>query len=95
MPHKFYHGRTNRVWNDTKHVIGVEINMQHSRCIEEFRLRKVKNDDLKAEAKAKGAVIYTKRQSKGPKPGFIVEGVLVETGTLVPYNVINDLKGGY
>jgi large subunit ribosomal protein L21e len=28
MPHKFYHGRTGRVWNVTKRAIGVEINKQ-------------------------------------------------------------------
>ncbi|GFP82220.1 60S ribosomal protein l21-1 [Phtheirospermum japonicum] len=28
MPHKFYHGRTGRVWNVTKRSIGVEVNKQ-------------------------------------------------------------------
>ena len=28
MPHKFYHGRTGRVWNVTKRALGVEINKQ-------------------------------------------------------------------
>ncbi|CAL9091114.1 unnamed protein product [Musa textilis] len=28
MPHKFYHGRTGKVWNVTKRAIGVEINKQ-------------------------------------------------------------------
>lgn len=28
MPHKFYHGRTGRVWNITKRAIGVEVNKQ-------------------------------------------------------------------
>ncbi|KAM2685405.1 hypothetical protein EV1_046778 [Malus domestica] len=28
MPHKFYHGRTGRVWNVTKRAVGVEINKQ-------------------------------------------------------------------
>ncbi|KAB2608056.1 60S ribosomal protein L21-1 [Pyrus ussuriensis x Pyrus communis] len=113
MPHKFYHGRTGRVWNVTKRAIGVEINkqvgnriirkrihvrvehVQPSRCTEEFRLRKIKNDHLKAEAKAKGEVISTKRQPKGPKPGFRVEGAVMETVTPIPYDVVNDLKGGY
>ncbi|KAH6796163.1 hypothetical protein C2S51_037149 [Perilla frutescens var. frutescens] len=26
MPHKFYHGRTGRVWNVTKRAVGVEVN---------------------------------------------------------------------
>lgn len=72
--------------------------MEHvlpSRCTEEFRLRKVKNDQLKAEAKASGKVISTKRRPKGPKPGFMVEGTQLETVTPIPYDVVNDLKGGY
>ena len=32
MPHKFYHGRTGRVWNVTKRAIGVEINKQVDFC---------------------------------------------------------------
>ncbi|CAI0386006.1 unnamed protein product [Linum tenue] len=113
MPHKFYHGRTGRVWNVTKRAIGVEMNKQvgnriirkrihvriehvlPSRCTEELRLRKKKNDELKAEAKAKGEVISTKRQPEGPKPGFMVEGATLETVTPIPYDVTNDLKGGY
>ncbi|ONK57318.1 uncharacterized protein A4U43_C10F18840 [Asparagus officinalis] len=113
MPHKFYHGRTGKVWNVTKRAIGVEINkqvgnriirkrihvrvehVQPSRCTEDFRLRKIKNDKLKAEAKARGEVISTKRQPEGPKPGFMVEGATLETVTPIPYDVVNDLKGGY
>ena len=30
MPHKFYHGRTGKVWNVTKRAIGVEVNKQVS-----------------------------------------------------------------
>ncbi|XP_054799926.1 60S ribosomal protein L21-2-like [Prosopis cineraria] len=113
MPHKFYHGRTGRVWNVTKRAIGVEVNKQvgnriirkrihvrvehvmPSRCTEEFRLRKIQNDKKKAEAKARGEVISTKRQPVGPKPGFMVEGATLETVTPIPYDVVNDLKGGY
>jgi len=29
MPHKYYHGRTGRVWNITKRAIGVEVNKVH------------------------------------------------------------------
>ncbi|XP_062114105.1 large ribosomal subunit protein eL21x/eL21w-like [Humulus lupulus] len=113
MPHKFYHGQTRRVWNITKHAIGVEVNkqvgnciikkrihvrvehVQPSRCTEEFRNRKLRNDKLKAEAKLKGEAISTKRQPEGPKPGFMVEGAQLETVTPIPYDVVNDLKGGY
>ena len=30
MPHKFYHGRTGKVWNVTKRAMGVEVNKQAS-----------------------------------------------------------------
>lgn len=69
--------------------------LQQSRCTEEFRLRKKKNDELKTAAKARGEVISTKRQPEGPKPGFMVEGTQLETVTPIPYDVVNDLKGGY
>ncbi|KAL0927275.1 hypothetical protein M5K25_001438 [Dendrobium thyrsiflorum] len=69
--------------------------VQPSRCAEEFRLRKKKNDELKAEAKARGETISTKRQPEGPKPGFMLEGATLETVTPIPYDVVNDLKGGY
>ncbi|KAL5707348.1 Large ribosomal subunit protein eL21x/eL21w [Ranunculus cassubicifolius] len=113
MPHKFYHGRTGKVWNVTKRALGVEINkqvgnriirkrihvrvehVQPSRCREELKNRKKANDKLKAEAKARGEKISTKRQPEGPKPGFMVEGATLETVTPIPYDVVNDLKGGY
>lgn len=69
--------------------------MQPSRCHEEFLQRIKRNDALKVEAKARGEVISTKRQPKGPKPGFMVEGATLETVTPIPYDVVNDLKGGY
>ncbi|RWW76944.1 hypothetical protein BHE74_00014951 [Ensete ventricosum] len=62
---------------------------------EDFRSRVKKNDQLKAEAKSHGGVISTKQQPEGPKPGFMVEGATLETVTPIPYDVVNDLKGGY
>ncbi|RVW26425.1 60S ribosomal protein L21-1 [Vitis vinifera] len=69
--------------------------VQPSRCREEFKLRKIRNDESKAEAKKRGEKISTKRQPEGPKPGFMVEGATLETVTPIPYDVVNDLKGGY
>ncbi|KAL0452941.1 UNVERIFIED_CONTAM: 60S ribosomal protein L21-1 [Sesamum latifolium] len=69
--------------------------VQPSRCHEEILERIKKNDQLKAEAKAQGKIISTKRQPEGPKPGFMVEGATLETVTPIPYDVVNDLKGGY
>ncbi|KAK6921564.1 Ribosomal protein L21e [Dillenia turbinata] len=83
----------NRIIRKRVHV-RVE-HVQPSRCNEEFRQRKLTNDKLKAEAKARGEVISTKRQLQGPKPGFMVEGATLETVTPIPHDVVNDLKGGY
>jgi len=69
--------------------------VQPSRCAEDAILRRKNNDQLKVEAKARGEIISTKRQPEGPKPGFIVEGAVLETVTPIPYDVVNDLKGGY
>eukprot|EP00245_Coleochaete_scutata_P018805 TRINITY_DN995_c0_g2_i1.p1 TRINITY_DN995_c0_g2~~TRINITY_DN995_c0_g2_i1.p1 ORF type:complete len:182 (-),score=41.07 TRINITY_DN995_c0_g2_i1:190-684(-) len=66
-----------------------------SRCREEFEERRKRNDEKKRAAKAKGEKISTKRQPAGPKPGFVVEGATIETVTPIPYDVVNDLKGGY
>ena len=67
-----------------------------SRCREEFLERRTRNDKMKAEAKAAGeAPPKTKRQPAGPKPGFVVEGQTMHTVTPIPYDVVNDLKGGY
>ncbi|XLS96423.1 hypothetical protein HN51_039158, partial [Arachis hypogaea] len=75
----------------------IHVHVEHvmpSRCTE-FCLRKINNDKFKAEAKANGQKIITKRQPEGPKPGFMVEGATLETVTPIPYDVVNDLKGGY
>ncbi|KAL6983574.1 60S ribosomal protein L21A [Sarracenia purpurea var. burkii] len=69
--------------------------VQPSRCTEDFKLRKKRNDELKVEAKARGEIISTKRQPEGPKIGFMVGGATLETVTPIPYDVVNDLKGGY
>eukprot|EP00249_Psilotum_nudum_P008569 c21370_g3_i1 orf=437-1060(+) len=76
----------------------IHVRIEHvmpSRCREEFIERRKRNDFLKAEAKARGEKLSTKRQPEGPKPGFIVEGATLETVTPIPYDVVNDLKGGY
>lgn len=40
-------------------------------------------------------MVRLKRKPEGPKPGFKVEGATMETVTPIPYDVVNDLKGGY
>lgn len=96
----------NRWWNNSLYLqVGnriikkrIHVRVEHvqpSRCQEDFRSRVKKNDQLKAEANARGEIISTKRQPEGPKPGFMVEGATLETVTPIPYDVVNDLKGGY
>ncbi|CAI5984905.1 unnamed protein product [Closterium sp. NIES-65] len=41
------------------------------------------------------AVVGGKRKPLGPRPGFLVPGTTMETVTPIPYDVVNDLKGGY
>jgi large subunit ribosomal protein L21e len=70
--------------------------VQPSRCREEFLNRVKNNEVLKKEAKAKGEKAIIKRQPKGPRPGFLIaESAVLETVTPIPYDVVNDLKGGY
>ncbi|KAL9687525.1 hypothetical protein QQ045_031928 [Rhodiola kirilowii] len=61
-----------------------------TRCAEKIKERKKRDDKLKAEAKARGEVINTKRQLEGSKLGFMVEGATLEIVTQIPYDVVND-----
>ena len=69
--------------------------VQPSRCREEFLERRKSNDIKKAEAKARGETIDLKRQPAGPRSGFVLDSSTLETVTPIPYDVVNDLKGGY
>jgi large subunit ribosomal protein L21e len=69
--------------------------VQPSRCREDFLERRKMNDRLKAEAKARGEKVSTKRQPAGPKAGFVLDASTLQTVTPIPYDVVNDLKGGY
>ncbi|XP_024390796.1 large ribosomal subunit protein eL21x/eL21w [Physcomitrium patens] len=69
--------------------------VQPSRCREEFLERRKSNDIKKAEAKAKGETVNLKRQPAGPRDGFVLDSSTLETVTPIPYDVVNDLKGGY
>ncbi|GAQ78141.1 60S ribosomal protein L21 [Klebsormidium nitens] len=76
----------------------IHVRIEHvkpSRCHEDFLERRKKNDQLKAEAKKRGESLHVRRQPAGPKPGFLVEKADIETVTPIPYDVVNDLKGGY
>lgn len=69
--------------------------VQPSRCREEFLERRKSNDIKKAEAKKRGETVDLKRQPAGPRPGFVLDSSTLETVTPIPYDVVNDLKGGY
>lgn len=69
--------------------------VQPSRCREEFLERRKSNDIKKAEAKARGETVDLKRQPAGPRAGFVLDSSTLETVTPIPYDVVNDLKGGY
>ena len=109
MPHKYYHGKTGRVWNVTKRAVGVEllkqvngryirkrlhVRIEHvnpSRCHEDFLQRVKTNDEAKHAAKVAGKELAVpKRQPKGPRDGFILENVEMETITAVPYDILKE-----
>eukprot|EP00794_Sanderia_malayensis_P007349 gene7348-8168_t len=59
MPHKYYHGKTGRVFNVTKRACGVIVNKKLGRVKE--------NEVKKREAKAKGIKVDCKRQPVPPR----------------------------
>lgn len=66
--------------------------VQLSRCREEFLKRRASNDLKKAEAKQRGEKIKDalKRQPKGPREGFMVKNVKMETITAIPYDIVKE-----
>lgn len=73
MPHKFYHGRTGRIWNITKRALGVEVNKQvgnriirkriHVR-VEHVRPSRCREDFLKRREENDKARIAAKKAGK-------------------------------
>eukprot|EP01027_Heterolobosea_sp_BB2_P020418 GEZU01029134.1.p2 GENE.GEZU01029134.1~~GEZU01029134.1.p2 ORF type:complete len:156 (+),score=55.34 GEZU01029134.1:90-557(+) len=97
MPHKFYHGRTGRVWNITPRAIGVIVNKVVRNRIEQKRIhvriehvRPSKcNLDFKLRVKensrrAAAKLPPLKRSVAAPKPGFIVKMKKAKLTTLHP-----------
>ncbi|XP_064235061.1 large ribosomal subunit protein eL21-like, partial [Aotus nancymaae] len=87
MPHKFYHGKTGRVYNGrvpvavNKQVKGKilakRINMpikhiKHSKSRDSFLKRVKENDQKKKEAKEKGTWVQVKRQPAPPREAHFV-----------------------
>jgi large subunit ribosomal protein L21e len=65
--------------------------VQPSRCREDFLRRRETNDAVKHEAKVKGEKPPTlKRAVKGPRDGFTLTDVAMETMTAIPYDIIKE-----
>merc|ERR1711998_657137 len=82
MPHKYYHGKTGRVYNVNKGVNGrivpkrICVRVDHVRKSMSrlaFVERVKANDKLKVEAKKAGKKIVTKREPVGPRPAHVVD----------------------
>lgn len=76
MPHKFYHGRTGRIWNISKRAIGVEVNKVHREKqivkrihvrVEHVRPSKSQTGHL-ARVKANEALKAAAKESGTPAP---------------------------
>lgn len=57
------------------------------RCTKNFMQKVKNNDQLKVEVNTKSELVSTKRQPKGPKPGFILEGATLEIVISSAYDV--------
>ena len=74
MPHKYYHGRTGRVWNITPRAVGVEVNKRVKQRIIRKRIhvriehvRKSKcQDDFLQRAKANSAINIANKKETDP-----------------------------
>merc|ERR1711957_1162484 len=74
MPHKFYHGKTGRVFDVTKNSVGVIVNKRvNTRSRQAFVERVHANDKAKKEAKAKGEKVNCKRIPRQPSAQHVVD----------------------
>jgi len=65
--------------------------VQPSRCREDFLRRRELNDRIKHEAKERGEkAVIAKRLPVGPRPGFTLENVKMETITAIPYDIVKE-----
>ncbi|NXJ23887.1 RL21 protein, partial [Dicrurus megarhynchus] len=63
MPFKAYHGRTGRVFNVTKHAVGVLVNkrVRPSKCRQDFLNRVKENEKKKKLARETGQMVPIRR----------------------------------
>merc|ERR1711916_159820 len=100
MPHKFYHVTKRGLGVIVNKTVGhrimekrINIRLEHaqrSRCRDDFLLRVKRNDALKAQARAEGKRISTKRTPIMPKAGKTVKskGKSIETIEPAPYEIL-------
>merc|ERR1712199_60702 len=94
MPHKFYHGRTGRVFNVTPHAVGVIVNKKIGGRIAAKRVHvrvehvvpsKCREEFLNRVKVNDAKKIEAKRSPRMPKAGFTVKKAEVLTRAPVPY----------
>eukprot|EP01013_Petalomonas_cantuscygni_P027850 TRINITY_DN510_c0_g1_i1.p1 TRINITY_DN510_c0_g1~~TRINITY_DN510_c0_g1_i1.p1 ORF type:complete len:161 (+),score=31.09 TRINITY_DN510_c0_g1_i1:51-533(+) len=94
LPHKFYHGRTGRVFNVTPRGVGVIINkvvktgkvMQKRICVRSVHLRPSRcQDDFKQRVESNRKIIEAKNGGRtvrrvpgAPRAGFTVKGAATQ-----------------
>lgn len=92
MPHKFYHGKTGRVWNVTAHAVGVEVKKQvgprYMRKRIHVRIEHVKpsrcNEDF-INRKRGYAALCSKAKKEGlPKPSRKRQPAGPRPGEIIP-----------
>merc|ERR1712062_265993 len=99
MPHKVYHGKTGRIFNITKHAVGIIVNkrvrgdilpkrinvrIEHSKSRISFLQRVKDNTEKRAAAKKAGEFAILKREPKQQRKGYIVKSHGVEPELVSP-----------
>ena len=98
MPHKFYHGKTGRVWDVTQHAVGVIINKQHrGRIIPKrihVRIEHVRRSECREafkrrvrenDAKKQGKKVFTKRIPAQPRESHTVDVKATSIEFMTPF----------
>merc|ERR1712025_493958 len=99
MPHKVYHGKTGRIFNVTKHAVGIIVNKQvrgniipkrinvrieHIKSRISFLQRVKDNTEKRAIAKKTGEFAVLKREPKQQRKGYTVKSFGVEPELVSP-----------
>merc|ERR1712157_577608 len=86
MPHKVYHGKTGRIFNITKHAVGIIVNKRVRGDILPKRIN-VRIEHIKH---SKSRISFLQREPKQQRKGYIVKshGAEPELVSPVPYKFI-------